>query len=414
MQGGGSGLERLRTELDRDPCHSGCPRDIATLCSSMSDGELGGKTRVLLIEDSDTDALLIQAHLKKSGLPVVIRREGRLGEGLRHIDQGAVDVVLLDLNLPDSTGLDTFRAIHDRVKRLPVIVLSGQDDLETAVAAVSQGAQDYLPKTELNRITLARSVRYAVERSRRQQAEQELSTAGDIQRSLFPQEAPSVPGFDIYGRCEPAVSAGGDYFDYFPLADGNIAIVIADVSGHGIGPSLIMSETRAILRTLAISQTDAGKILTQANQVLSADLDDSIFVAVMLVHLNSKTREVKFASAGHPAVLLNAAGRVKLKLQSKDPPLGIIDDHEYSTHAGLHLSAGDVLLLFTDGIVESLSDDDSLFGDSRLIESVTAMQHRSSRAAVDEIFKRVEKHTSDTSHRDDQTVVVVSTHREDK
>ena len=134
----------------------------------------------------------------------------------------------------------------------------------------------------------------------------------------------------------------------------------------------------------------------------------------MLVHLNSKTREVKFASAGHPAVLLNAAGRVKLKLQSKDPPLGIIDDHEYSTHAGLHLSAGDVLLLFTDGIVESLSDDDSLFGETRLIESVTAMQHRSSRAAVDEIFKRVEKHTSDTSHRDDQTVVVVSTHREDK
>ena len=197
-------------------------------------------THVLLIEDSDTDALLIEAHLKKGGLDVAVQREKRLSTGLNQIDEGKVDVILLDLNLPDSSGLETFLQIHDRAVKIPIIVLSGQDNVDLAVDAVAQGAQDYLPKAEANRSSLARSVRYAIERARRQRAEQELSAAGEIQRRLFPQQAPEIAGFDIYGHCEPAHSAGGDYFDFFPMCDGGWGIVIADVSGHGIGPALII------------------------------------------------------------------------------------------------------------------------------------------------------------------------------
>ncbi|MDG2385561.1 MAG: SpoIIE family protein phosphatase [Pirellulaceae bacterium] len=378
----------------------------------MSNADQVAKTRVLLIEDSDTDALLIQAHLRKAGLPVAIRREDRLSTGLRQIDLGNVDVVLLDLNLPDSSGLDTFRAIHNRAVQTPIIVLSGQDDIDVAVAAVSQGAQDYLTKSEANRSTLARSVRYAIERFRRQQIEQELTAAGEIQRRLFPQQAPMVPGFDIYGRCEPAVSAGGDYFDFFPMCDGGLGIVVADVSGHGLGPSLIMSETRAILRTLAISFSNVGDILTRANQVLCDDLHDNIFVALILVHLNPKTREVRFASAGHPALLLDQSGRIQQRLQSKDPPLGVIADRQFSTEVDVHLAAGDALLLYTDGIIETIDEEDRQFGEKMMVETVASMQSRSSRAAVDELFKRVHDYASDTGHRDDQTVVVVTANRE--
>ena len=188
-----------------------------------------------------------------------VRREDRLETGFSQLDRGDVDVVLLDLNLPDSTGLDTFRAVHRRTMHLPIVILSGQEDVELAVDAVGLGAQDYLTKAEANRSSLARSIRYAIERSRRQRAEQELTAAGEIQRRLFPQSSPEIPGFDIHGRCEPANLAGGDYFDYFPMGRNGLGVVVADVSGHGIGPALIMSETRAVLRTLATTYEDVGR-----------------------------------------------------------------------------------------------------------------------------------------------------------
>ncbi|MCA9148772.1 MAG: response regulator, partial [Planctomycetales bacterium] len=281
-------------------------------------------TRILLIEDSNTDALLIQAHLKKADPSFVVKRELNLADGLAHVSRGETDVILLDLNLPDSAGLETFSALYRRALQVPIVVLSGQDDVELAVDAVSLGAQDYLPKGEANRSSLARSVRYAIERARRQRAEQELTAAGEIQRRLFPQRSPHLDGYDLYGRCEPANSAGGDYFDYFPMDDGRWGIVVADVAGHGIGPALIMSETRAILRSLATTHNDPGQILTRANQVLTEDLHNNIFVALLLACLEPATAELQFASAGHPGLLLDPSGAVAQKFLSADPPLGVL------------------------------------------------------------------------------------------
>jgi serine phosphatase RsbU (regulator of sigma subunit) len=366
-------------------------------------------TRILLIEDSNTDALLIQAHLKKADTSFVVRREVRLLEGLKQIDRGEADVVLLDLNLPDSAGLDTFRTLHRHALQIPIVVLSGQDDLQMALEAVAMGAQDYLPKGEANRSSLARSIRYAIERARRQRAEQELSAAGEIQRRLFPQKSPRIPDYDIYGRCEPANSAGGDYFDYFPMADNRWAIVVADVAGHGIGPALIMSETRAILRSLATTHADPGDMLTRANQVLSEDLHNNVFVALILVCLDPAARQFKFASAGHPGLLVDAAGQVRSRIASSDPPLGVIDDRQFKTYAETRLNPGDTLLLYTDGIVESFNDRDQQFGEAQLVQTVSEMALRSSRETIDEVFRRVRAFASDTSYQDDMTAVVLKT-----
>ena len=161
-----------------------------------------------------------------------------------------MDVVLLDLNLPDSTGLDTF-AVHRRTHAPADRDSQRPGRRRTGGRCGGAGSQDYLTKAEANRSSLARSIRYAIERSRRQRAEQELTAAGEIQRGLFPQRSPEIPGFDIHGRCEPANLAGGDYFDYFPMGRNGLGVVVADVSGHGIGPALIMSETHSVLRTLA-------------------------------------------------------------------------------------------------------------------------------------------------------------------
>ena len=368
---------------------------------------VSAKTRILLIEDSNTDALLIQSHLKKADATFVVRREERLEDGLQQIDRGEADVVLLDLNLPDSAGLDTFRAVYRQAVQVPIVVLSGQDDVELAVAAVSMGAQDYLPKGEANRSSLARSVRYAIERSRRQRAEQELAAAGEIQRRLFPQSAPTTLGFDIYGRCEPAFSAGGDYFDYFPMHHESLGVVVADVAGHGIGPALIMSETRAILRSLATTYEDPGEILTQANLVLSEDLHNNVFVALMLVRLDIKRRRMEFASAGHPGLLFDGNGQLRERIRSCDPPLGVVDSQSFTTYPAIELATGDTVLLYTDGIIESFSESEEQFGEQRMIDIVAETSTESSRTTVDEIFRRVRAYSSDSYYQDDQTAVVV-------
>jgi serine phosphatase RsbU (regulator of sigma subunit) len=364
-------------------------------------------TRILLIEDSNTDALLIQAHLRKAGNSFVVRREVRLADGLAQVDRGEADVILLDLNLPDSAGLDTFRTLHRHALQIPIVVLSGQDDVDLAVDAVALGAQDYLPKGEVSRSSLSRSIRYAIERSRRQRAEQELSAAGEIQRRLFPQKSPHLNGFDIDGRCEPANKAGGDYFDYFPMQNGCLGIVVADVAGHGIGPALIMSETRAILRSLATTYADPGDILTRANQVLSEDLHNNVFVALILVCIDPRLQSLRFASAGHPGLLFDRQGHVRTRIRSCDPPLGVVEDHRFETHDYPQLEAGDALLLFTDGIIESFNDRDEQFGEEQVINTITDMVGHSSREMIDEIFERVHRFESETAYQDDRTAVLV-------
>ncbi len=364
-------------------------------------------TRILLIEDSNTDALLIQSHLKKADAAFQVRREDRLESGLTTLDRGDVDVILLDLNLPDSAGLDTFRAVHRHTMHLPIVILSGQEDVQLAVQAVSLGAQDYLPKGEANRSSLMRSIRYAIERSRRQRAEQELTAAGEIQRRLFPQNPPTVSGFDIHGRCEPANLAGGDYFDYFPMGEHGLGVVVADVSGHGIGPALIMSETRAVLRTLATTYEDVGDILTRANQVLADDLHHNVFVALLLIYLQPEKQTIHFASAGLPGVLLDPQGQIRERIASPDPPLGIVDHRNFATLGEVALHADDTLLLYTDGIVEMFNEQEEQFGEHRLIATVADLAQESSRKTIDEIFHRVHDFASEAAYQDDMTAVIV-------
>src|SRR5262245_11345962 len=130
----------------------------------------GGPIRVLLIEDNPADALLVREELEESGR-FELSHAKRLDSGLEVIRGGGVDAVLLDLSLPDRSGLDTFRAIRDAAPHLPIVVLSGLQDEETSVAAVAQGAQDYLVKGPTTPDLLTRSLRYAV---RRKELEEEL------------------------------------------------------------------------------------------------------------------------------------------------------------------------------------------------------------------------------------------------
>ena len=251
------------------------------------------------------------------------------------------------------------------------------------------------------------TLRKRAEREIRESQEQ-FRVAREIQQRLFPKAAPSLAGFDIAGATYPAEATGGDYFDYLPMLNDRWGIIVADVTGHGVGPALLMAETRAYLRILAGRREDVGEILTRANGVLAEDVGAERFVTLFLARLDPKERRLVYASAGHaPAYVFDAAGKVKHTLRRTGVPLGIQPETEYVASAEIQLESGDLLLAVTDGVEESAADDDSLFGIERVFEVVRANQKQSAQKIVQALYSACRQFSGDSPQTDDVTAIVI-------
>ena len=267
---------------------------------------------------------------------------------------------------------------------------------------------------------LVRSIRYAIERTRRHRAEEalrdaseEFRAAREIQQRLFPASAPHCHGFDIAGAAWPAKATAGDYFDYIPMLGNCLGVVVGDVSSHGMGPALLMSETRACLRALALGLSDVGEILTRANKMLSEDTHDFHFVTLAMARLDPALCEVVYGSAGQRSYLLHADRSVTL-LDSTSLPLGVEAATQVTTIPPIRLQAGDVLLLLTDGMLEAAASgvpaDGSgpqRFGVDRALD--VAHEHRGQAAAgiLAALRSALDAFCEGQPIHDDVTVVVV-------
>ncbi len=370
--------------------------------------------RILLVEDDPDDVWVMRNLLSD-------RWDGRydlvhvelLSAALELCARRRFDVVLLDLALPDSQGLETFFAMHAQVDDMPIVVLSGYSDEAAAMKAVQAGAQDYLVKGQVDDHLLVRSIRYAIERSRRHEAEramrdtsEEFRAAGEIQQRLYPAEPPRLPGLDIAGALFPAKATAGDYFDYIPMADGSWTFVVGDVSSHGMGPALLMSETRACLRTLAQSHADPGEILTRTNRVLAADTGDFHFVTLAMVRIDPGERTMTYASAGQRGYLFHADGQVSI-LDSTALPLGVRADTIVPCGAERVLEPGELLTFFTDGVVEAESPGRVRFGYPRALEVIRSERRRPAADIIAALRDELRDFARGKPQRDDMTIVVV-------
>ncbi len=239
-------------------------------------------------------------------------------------------------------------------------------------------------------------------------AAKEFGLAREIQQRLFPQTPPQVPGFDIAGASFPAVETGGDSFDFIAMPEGDIGLVVSDVSGHGMGPALIMAETRAYLRIVAFVRRDSGLVLTRASQVLAEDLEDSgRFVTSLLVRLDPGASQLAFANAGHPAgYILDGTGAVRQSLKRGGPPLGIDSAVSYTESAPVDLQPGDLVLLTTDGVEEAESPAGEGFGAARLLDIVRAHRHESAKEIIAAVRQEVTAFCGGAAQQDDITLVV--------
>src|SRR5438552_7765874 len=373
--------------------------------------------RILIVEDSEEDTQLLLHELRRGAYDPAFERVDTPAAMSAALDQKNWDLVVADFSMPQFNALAALELLNKKGLDLPFIIVSGTIGEEIAVSAMKNGARDYIMKGNLRRLVPAvrRELSEVVQRRERKRAEAELRinqeqfrVAREIQQRLFPKTSPQSPVFDIAGASYPAEATGGDYFDYLSMADGCLGIVVADVTGHGVGPALLMAETRAYLRTLALNTGGAGDILTRANRMLAEDVDFERFVTVSLARLDPRSQSLVYASAGHPSgYVLAAAGHVKARLQRLGVPLGIQPDIDYATGPVISLSAGDLVLLLTDGIEEAMSPENTFFGVDQILDVVRAHAGRSAGEIVEALYRAVREFSKSVPQLDDLTVVVV-------
>jgi PAS domain S-box-containing protein len=250
-------------------------------------------------------------------------------------------------------------------------------------------------------------VKDLTEFEKRQRQEVEMHLASLVQRKLFPQEAPSVAGFDIAGAVFPAEATCGDYFDFIPMPGDSLGIAVGDVSGHGFGPALLMAATRAFLRSLMQSHSDLGTILAKTNSSLSDDFEDHRYVTLLLARLDVYNRHLEYANAGHiPAYVLGGDGTVKATLNSTGLPLGMINDAEYETGERIPLEPDDTVIFLTDGVTESQAHNDRFLPSEDILELVRTHRQETARQIVDRIHGATRDFGEGLPQNDDITIVV--------
>lgn len=235
----------------------------------------------------------------------------------------------------------------------------------------------------------------------------DLDIARSIQQGLMPDKAPALEQFDIAGWNQPADQTGGDYFDWQSLPDGQVAISLADATGHGIGPALVSTSCRAYARASFLNGGGNG-VLENLNGLLTNDLSTNRFVTFAVVFLSPQTGNARVLSAGHGPILWykQEAGEIK-SLEAQGIPLGMIDGAKYDHGIEEHFDRGDILALVTDGFYEWTNPEGEEFGLRRLEGVLRDSYKLSATEIIEKLKSAVITFCRGTKQQDDLTAVII-------
>jgi phosphoserine phosphatase len=250
--------------------------------------------------------------------------------------------------------------------------------------------------------------RLIAEINQRRELDASLKVAREVQRRFMPSKMPAIDGYEVATWWLPNEAVGGDYCDVIRLASGEVIVCVADVSGHGLGPSLLMAAVRASLRTLLLAHSSPQELLERLAAALADDFEHGSFITICLAKLDPLRHILSFANAGHgPALLHRAATGQFDELESTGVPLGVIVPTEYPLGPQLSMHKGDLLVLATDGIVESFDAGGEQFGVERLKQLLGKLAKAPIQELVRSIGREVELHYVGDSPPDDLTVVAL-------
>ena len=239
-----------------------------------------------------------------------------------------------------------------------------------------------------------------------------LLLAGEVQKSLLPQDKPVVKGLDIAGRNLSCDEIGGDYYDFIwrqGLGVGPFSVVVGDISGHGVDSALLMTTARAFLRMRASQPGTSSDIISAMNRHLAKDvLDTGRFMTLFYLSLDPDKKAIEWVRAGHdPALLYDPVRDTFEELKGGGVALGVVDDMEYHEHKRAGLTDGQIIAIGTDGIWESFNMQGEMFGKDRLRELIRCNADRSAGTILSKVYEDVKQFTAGRKSEDDITLVII-------
>ena len=385
--------------------------------------ESGGLTtvarlRVVLIEDDPGDAFLVRELLDLAGGGYDLTWVTHLAAGIEELDRGA-DCVLVDLGLPDATGLEAVRTLVAHPSDVAIVVLTGYTDRSLGGDALLLGAQDYLIKGRVDHESLARSMRYAITRRQGQESSRQLgeaqllrSESARMERGLVARPIIRNPRFTWAVRYEAGgrrTLLGGDFFDAIELDDGTVRVVVGDICGHGADEAALGVALRVSWRALVLSGADPDTTLDSVQRVLRSERNsDETFATLCDLEIDAGAEQVRMRLAGHPSPLVVGQPDVlQVPPDQRGPLLGVFDRARWPS-TEITLGPAWTLVVYTDGIVEGHDTDGTERFDSASLARVAAAGAAGTpRQLADAVVEAAETANGEPL-KDDVAVVILS------
>jgi sigma-B regulation protein RsbU (phosphoserine phosphatase) len=257
---------------------------------------------------------------------------------------------------------------------------------------------------EVSRLTEAISAQ-AVQRER---LNRELEIAREVQQKLFPQRLPAIAGLDYCAECRPAREVGGDYYDFLELPGGKLGIAIGDISGKGIGAALMMANLEACLRGQAASARNLPDLIRRVNHMIYEASSANRYATFFYAEYDPQTRQIAYVNAGHnaPVVLRGSdAGCELFRWEAGGAVVGILPEAEYQ-EGSFELRPGDLIVLYTDGVSESMNAQDEEWGEESLIACAETCYGLTAREVLDRLMSRAVAFAAAAPQHDDMTLAV--------
>ena len=401
----------------------------------------GEHGHILVVDDNEMNRLKLSMGLKKQGHTVLQAENGKRAMELLRAEP--FDLLLLDILMPVMDGYEVLRELKrdELLRNIPVIVISSLNEMESVVAAIELGAEDYLPKT-FDPVLLRARIGACLEKKRLRDIEhlylkgleRELEIGRQIQAGFLPDKLPQAPGWEIDARLQPARQVAGDFYDAFVTGpDKKIGLVIGDVCNKGVGAALFMTLFRSLIRAFANFEHFTRKDLrliafndfnADTNQIISNDelhlkhtvqlTNDYVAVTHSKAHmfstlffglLDSNTGSLVYINGGNEPPIIVGSNGIKSRLLRTGPVVGLFPGINYEVDA-VTLEPGDTLFAFTDGVTDAQNPEGELFSQERLV-SLLEGPVGSATALLDEVEMTLRAHTAGADQYDDITMLAV-------
>lgn len=328
---------------------------------------------ILVIDDSKLNRAIVKNTLLNYNIQVFEAADGL--EGLTVLQSRHFDLILLDIVMPNLDGFGFLEQCKQYIGDdfIPVILMTGLDDLNSKIKGLTIGADDFLLKP-LNQKELIARVQSLLRLKqahdelyeKNQQIQKELEYAKRLQQFIIPKDFSFISYPSISGRYLPIADIGGDLFDCYKISDSKIGVLIADVTGHGIAAALVMSMAKMTFNIYSYEISPTQQLMSKINEEMRGLLLDMQYITAFYMLIDIEHHTITFTNAGHTRPLYYRKSTDKIiALDTNGLFLGIQDESLYEQKS-IHYEPGDRCILYTDGITELKDDHNEEFGEVRL------------------------------------------------